>query len=146
MSISQQTEFLNMCIERRITLKDKREPYSFEIKRLAEHINFKCNFIKGVCNKVRADPKNNSDLLKSGCCCSNCASNIGYLKYIHLNRLNDYVYAWNNKTGFLRVGGGCQLSYELRSQTCLRYACDMAGKELTPLEKGVINLISYTVD
>lgn len=142
MKISKATAFLNMCIEKSIKLREHMDGHVFYMKRLIKNINFKCNFIDGICERVRANPKNDSPMLQYGCCCGQCFGGIGYLRSIYLDHLSTYAEAWNDKTGFYAIGKGCQLPYELRSKTCLSFACDTAGKKFSDLERAVIAVIS----
>jgi hypothetical protein len=88
----------------------KIQGYNYSGKDLSYHrigseilntINFGCKFDdNGICGRVRHDglrsiqprqPGYYQGYLSQGCCCSNCANNHEYLKYIKPNKLKYYM-------------------------------------------------------
>ena len=104
-------------------------------------INFKCDFKEGVCASYRCGKGSyiDSEFMKGGCCCSNCAEMSGYHNYVTSEMFDEYEKYWNDNTGFYDIKTGCKLPPELRSEACLAYACDLILKGMS---KKDINKIS----
>lgn len=109
-----------------------------ERKRYAEltsMIDFKCNFDEdGICEQYQYKKHYKSGRRKaketiervSKCCCRSCGDYIGYLDSLPNSRYDLELIAsrFNKKTGFWRLGEGCVLPREYRSNTCLFYMCN----------------------
>jgi hypothetical protein len=143
-----QVEFLRFIEARAVRISPVlQEDYlSSKIKRLSEHVKFKCDFIDGVCRRVREikENKNNvgfiAGMYSTGCCCGDCAASFGYIRKMSINRIDNYRREWRVKSGFFQAGKGCRLERELRSGTCIRYTCHLVQKDMNKLENEVLNL------
>jgi hypothetical protein len=89
-------------------------------------VDFPCHFDEsGTCIRARSLMPGafSGTFLKEGCCCSQCASNLGYLNTIPQEDMNYYKKRWNQKFGFFEKGKGCKLDKAFRSSMCLKYKC-----------------------
>ena len=111
---------------------------------LIDLINMPCDFDSdGNCSNVRTMSKCNigsNSFLSSGCCCSHCVQERGYLTQIPHLEISYYKEKWDNSTGFFRKGTGCALDRNRRSQTCISYICWNISGKLTEKETRLLSL------
>ena len=102
----------------------------YKLANMTNKINYGCNFwSNGSCIRSR-NAKENGSILNEMHCCSDCASHVGYLRFIQddpkvISRIASY---FKPKVGFWRKGKGCILPRKYRSTTCLEYRCDTTNK------------------
>jgi hypothetical protein len=101
---------------------------------LTSLVDFGCDFDEdGVC-KIYQDQnlglkggKARKEKIEkvSRCCCGGCRASCGYLGSLpnDANVLRRIAGLFDEKTGFWRLGKGCVLPREYRSNTCLFYMC-----------------------
>lgn len=79
----------------------------------------------------------------SRCCCTGCRTSVGYLRSLpnYIGVLMHIAELFNEKTGFWRLGGGCVLPREYRSNICLLYMC--RGSFHKPKKENPFGLLKY---
>lgn len=84
-------------------------------------VDFGCNFDdKGRC--VSIQQANNPYSNNNRCCCCSCASSLGYLQIIRERDIPEYAKSFKPEYGFW-TKKGCALRHDLRSVTCVSFAC-----------------------
>ena len=101
------------------------------MRNMSHVIDYECEFdhtnLCRVYRRYRDDKYHGKAFAKSDkgpmCCCNKCAESRGYLRVMTLRQLPVYAEHWNDVTGFWLKDKGCMLPRDLRSGTCLGYAC-----------------------
>lgn len=99
-------------------------------KLLAEattQVDYKCDFKDdGICHRERRATKGDVRYRLEAnpkCCCAGCDYEMGYLKVINPNDVEEIASYFKPNIGFWRAGKGCALPRVLRSKVCLTHHC-----------------------
>ncbi len=99
----------------------------YKLANATKNINYGCAFdSNGLCIEERDNIKVFVDYTpNAACCCSNCYSNSGYIKFIqNSERVIKLISGkFKKNVGFWRKGKGCILPRKYRSGMCLGYRC-----------------------
>jgi len=114
------TKFRELLKENKIPIdRNARTDMQFTKLMISKYIDFNCQFKKGICRQYKQTPNKPNRM----CCCQNCLTSVGWLKFIHRCDINKYAKSFSIRTGFWRKDKGCMLPYELRSAVCVFYNC-----------------------
>lgn len=92
-----------------------------DILKQVKDIDFRCDFIDGVCEGARKRVAAGFKDIGNPCCGS-CHHNVGYLRIKEKDLPDKYKEYFTYPKGFLG-DNGCKLPVEMRARRCIIYSC-----------------------